>query len=506
MNNNKSLKILLVQPSVEDFYFTPHRSSSLGLFTLAASWGSRGHSCQVINCTMEKPLKKHIELPSCLNYLKPYLLKQNTEMKDTSWFTKYYRFGSSYEICIGKILNFNPDVIAVSCFAWSYSESSIQLLQKLQDLRRNTTNSSFLLVTGGPGVTVMPGYFTPFADLVVTGEGEDAIVTIEKMASKSLQKINYPLSSKILNPGYSGELPFVYNIRSRRNSRFTVSTIISRGCPKKCSFCANHLVFGRALRKVPFVILQKGMDSLIEDIKAKNNKKQQEKLKLHINFEDDNILFYKEYFLEVLKYINEICQNNEIDFTFTTENGMDYILLNKNILDEFKALNIAQLNLSMASMDSEQLKSSKRSGNLTKLESIILYSSKLNIPSITYFICGLNGDTANTIVQTINYLHSLKTSIGISNYYPVPGLDDWLNKDIFLKNPQALCRGSSSYPWNNRLSTKELITAFRLARTSNFIKLSKADKNKIENLNNNLLKDSTMEKGMVLSFFDQLLS
>ncbi|RLD32105.1 MAG: hypothetical protein DRI73_07590, partial [Bacteroidetes bacterium] len=371
MNNIKPLKILLIQPSVEDFYFTPHRSSSLGLYTLASFWGSKGHSCQVMNCTMEKPLKKQINLPGCLTYLNPYLIKQNKEMKGSSWFSQYYRFGPSTELCIERILDYNPDVIAVSCFAWSYSDNSRKLLQKLQEIRK-TTSFSLLLVTGGPGVTVMPDYFTSYADLIVTGEGEEAIRTIEKMATKSVEKSDYPSKGKILNLEYTGELPFVYNIRSRRNSRFTVSTIISRGCPKRCSFCANHLVFGRTLRKVPLINLKKGMDSLIDEIKVKKNM-QEEKLKLHINFEDDNILFYKDYFLEILKYINEICKKNEIDFSFTTENGMDYILLDNKLLDKFKDLNIVQLNLSMASMDNEQLRLEKRTGNLKKLESIIQY-------------------------------------------------------------------------------------------------------------------------------------
>ena len=453
---------------------------------------------------MEKPLKKQINLPGCLTYLNPYLIKQNKEMKGSSWFSQYYRFGPSTELCIERILDYNPDVIAVSCFAWSYSDNSRKLLQKLQEIRK-TTSFSFLLVTGGPGVTVMPDYFTSYADLIVTGEGEEAIRTIEKMATKSVEKSDYPSKGKILNLEYTGELPFVYNIRSRRNSRFTVSTIISRGCPKRCSFCANHLVFGRTLRKVPLINLKKGMDSLIDEIKVKKNM-QEEKLKLHINFEDDNILFYKDYFLEILKYINEICKKNEIDFSFTTENGMDYILLDNKLLDKFKDLNIVQLNLSMASMDNEQLKLEKRTGNLKKLESIIQYSAQLNIPSITYFICGLKSDSPLSIVNTINYLYSLKTSIGISHYYPVPGLVDWQNKDLFLENPQDLCKGSSAYSWNNSLSTKELITAFRLARTSNFIKFSKADKIQIEKLNINLLKDSTLEKGMVNLFFSQLSS
>ena len=491
MNKVVSLKILLVQPSLEDFYFTPHRSSSLGMYTLAEVWNTRGHSCQILNCTMEKPFKKQISIPDTLDYLNKYLLMNEEGMQGTSWFRGYYRFGASIESCAEKIAEYNLDVVAVSCFAWSYADFSRKLLVELKEIRYKQANS-FLLVAGGPGVTVMPEYFTPFADLVVEGEGEDSIKEIEKMAGL----VNYPFPGKIINSGFSGELPFVYNLK---NSRFTVSTIISRGCPKMCSFCANHLVFGRKLRKVPLPDLKKGMDNIISEVLIKADKK--EKIKLHINFEDDNILFYKDYFLETLKYTKEKCQKNKIDFSFTTENGMDYLLLDNNILDNFKKLNIAQLNLSMASMDNEQLKAENRYGNLNKLEAIIEYSKKLNISVVTYFICGLKGDTPIKIVQTIKYLNHQNTSIGISLYYPVPGLPDWQDKGLFLHKSQSLCRGSSAWPWNNSMSTKELITAFRLARTSNYIKVSKAASRQIEDIKTKLLEDSTMDSEMVELFF-----
>ena len=155
----------------------------------------------------------------------------------------------------------------------------------------------------------------------------------------------------------------------------------------------------------------------------------------------------------------------------------------------------------MASMDQQQLEEEKREGNLKKLELLLKYSEKLDIPVITYFICGLKKDTPRKIVETIIYLHSLKTSIGISLYYPVPGLADWQDKELFLKIPPYMCCGSSAYPWNNSLTTKELVTAFRLARTSNYIKSCLRDRNIVMDVKKNLLEDETLERSMVELFF-----
>ena len=244
-----------------------------------------------------------------------------------------------------------------------------------------------------------------------------------------------------------------------------------------------------------------GLDRLVSLVLDSSLNAETLESKLHINFEDDNILFQKKYFLSVLKYIKEKCDQNRIKFSFSTENGMDYILLDNETLTVFRELGLTQLNLSMASMDQKQLEGEKRKGSLEKLESLLEYSKKLEIPVITYFICGLKNDTPKKMAETIGYLHCLKTSIGISLYYPVPGLADWQDKELFLNSPSYLCCGSSAYPWNNSLTIKELVTAFRLARTSNYIKSSSGDRNVVRNLKVNLLEDETLERSMVELFF-----
>ncbi len=493
MITSASLTIVLVQPPVEDFYFTPHRSSALGLQSLADAWTKRGHHCHILNFPLEKPKKKRLPLPEKLKYLNPWLKKHSKEMTGTAFFSRYFRFGPSLEDCLERIKVLKPQVVAISCFAWSYAQTT----RKLLELLRPPLNPPFdppLLVVGGPGVTVMPEYFTSFADLVIKGEGENVIGAIEKRAGR----ISYPSCGEIVCPDPPGTFPLVWDISTGRKNRFTAVTMLTRGCPKMCSFCSNHLIFGKTLRKIALPEVYSGLDLLVDQVLRRS---QYLETKLHLNFEDDNILFQKNYFLAILKYIKEKCDQNRIDFSFSAENGMDYLLLNHETLAAFKELNLTQLNLSLASMDQQQLEREKRTGNIKKLESLLEYSEKLAIPVITYFICGLKKDTPRKMVETISYLHGLKTRIGISLYYPVPGLADWLDKELFLKIPSYLCCGSSAYPWNGSLTSKELITAFRLARTSNYIKNCPGDNTKVREIKINLLKDETLERSMVELFF-----
>jgi len=489
------MKIVLVQPPVEDFYFTPHRCSALGLQSLADAWIKRGHHCHILTFPLEKPQKKRLPLPDTLAYLRPWLIKHPEEMTGTAWFSRYFRFGPALASYLERIKILEPQVVAVSCFAWSYAQTTLKLLELLKEHWQKSQNRPLqppfdppLLVVGGPGVTVMPDYFTSFADLVIKGEGENAIVAIEKR----VRRVTSPGYGEIVSPDPPLALPFVWNISTHRKSRFIATTMLTRGCPKMCSFCANHLVFGKTLRKIALSEVYPGLDRLVDQVPGSQ---------LHLNFEDDNILFHKNYFLKVLKYLKEKCYQNRIDFSFSAENGMDYLLLDNETLATFKELGLMQLNLSMASMDQQQLEGEKRAGNIEKLESLLKYSEKLDIPVITYFICGLKKDTPLKIVETITYLHSLKTSIGISLYYPVPGLADWQDKELFLKMPPYLCCGSSAYPWNGSLTSKELVTAFRLARTSNYIKSCQGNRNIVQDMEANLLEDETMERSMVELFF-----
>ncbi len=95
-----------------------------------------------------------------------------------------------------------------------------------------------------------------------------------------------------------------------------------------------------------------------------------------------------------------------------------------------------------------------------------------------------------TIINAnIAYLAKQPTRIGISLFYPVPGIFDFTDKTIFDKHPPFLCAGSSAYAWNHSLSTAELITAFRLCR---FVNLLKSDiKSKEEKA---LIQKITQEK------------
>jgi hypothetical protein len=76
-------------------------------------------------------------------------------------------------------------------------------------------------------------------------------------------------------------------------------------------------------------------------------------------------------------------------------------------------------------------------------------------------------------VNVLAYLNKLPTMVGISMFYGLPNLPDFTDMALFDSLAPCISNGSSAYPWNKSLSTLELITAFRLSRYINLIKLER---------------------------------
>jgi hypothetical protein len=211
------------------------------------------------------------------------------------------------------------------------------------------------------------------------------------------------------------------------------------------------------------LVPEKEIRAGIEEIKENTAHKGKD---IFMIFEDDNLLLKPEYFFSVLALFREHLAIKG----FFVETGIDYNLLHPGHLDTLLNLGLKRLNLSLGSIDREILKGEKRVLNIHRYEDILQILSNAGIPSTTYFICGFKHDTKESVARNLAYIAGKPTICGISLFYPVPGLPDFLDLSRFRPGLSNLCAGSSAYPWNNSLSTNTMITAFRLSRFSNVMK------------------------------------
>lgn len=416
--------IAVAVPPFEDFYRTGHRMTHLGARTAAACLSKEGHNVPLFCFPSEKE-KATVSLPADLRYLKPLLIPGETG--PLSWFRNWTRFGPDYPVCAERILAENPDRIILSLFAFCYGHGAIRLAE---EIRKRSGVPVFL---AGAGSAVYPEYFLrhPAVDSVLTGEAETG---------------GYGLAEKpVVVIGIGREAPAVRH----------VSLTLSRGCPKQCRFCSNHLTQGRVFRLADPESVIRAVGQLPQDDK-----------RLHINFEDDNLLLAKDCFIRLVDELSGQWPGT----TFSAENGLDYTMMDPPLVERLSARGFTQFNWSAGSFDPQRLKGENRFYDPDRLSALEETARASGIPSILYFIAGLEGDTAGSIVRSLAELTRRPSLCGISPFYAVPGLPGFEKLTRFDTISPSLCCGSALYPWNGSLTTGQLYTAFRLARVVNLRK------------------------------------
>ncbi len=427
-------------PSFYDFYATPHRLSALGATIAKKILRDLGWQTHLSHFPFTA--KQSLALPDSFTHLQPYLLPN--EYGPTAFFSRYHRFGPSPDQCADVILAQNPDAVFLSCFAFAYADDTLTLAKHIKKKRPTTP-----VYVGGAGASVLPEYFQNHAciDAVIAGEAESALTDF-----LSLGGIPDSVPDTTISTSVQPRVAIV--AKNSPKNVLWLTTSLSRGCPRKCAFCANHLTQGRQFRKIDLA------DFLDELVKFPQDGR------VHMNFEDDNILMDREFFFEILKAVRQVFPQA----SFSAENGMDYNLLDRDTLERLIKYGFKQFNLSMASCSPAILKNEQRHSDLQHLQDLLEHLQQVKIPAIVYFICGLQSDTVDTVIDNLLFLYRQPARIGISLFYPVPGLPGFQEPHPFLNTDSHLCTGSAAFPWTGSLTTSQMVTAFRIARYINAVK------------------------------------
>jgi B12 binding domain len=160
------MKILLIQPPVEDFYQTSLRTLPVGLLYLAASLRCAGIDVEILDC--QATMHKHVlEVPPEFAYLKRYYQPNN--LSPFKLFSHYRHYGLPWEEIRERIWQAQADVIGISAlFTPFYREAlHVAALAKAVD-------PTCPVIMGGAHVNACPAQVLadPHVDFVVLGEGE----------------------------------------------------------------------------------------------------------------------------------------------------------------------------------------------------------------------------------------------------------------------------------------------------------------------------------------------
>ena len=454
-------KAVIAVPPVQDFYFTPHRFSSLGAQIVSNLLNQKGIKTTLFQFPLLRKKPLSIPLPPELSYLRAHLLPG--ESGKLSFFSKYKQYGPPFEQCAEAITSETPDLCFVSCFAFCYAPAAIKLAEQVKK-----RNPSIVVIAGGAGVSAFPEYFlnTFCIDYTISGEAEVSVGPfihylmepgskpdeIPGLGWKSAQGMHFSQSREFAGGNQ------IQPCFSRTGGSFSFSISLSRGCPLRCNFCSNHLSHGDTFRHCNDENFRKAAIELNGELSSSDP--------VCINFEDDNLLLDYDFWIRCLKEL----KSQFPQVRFFAENGIDYRLLTPSRCNELIELGFSQFNLSLGSADTGILRGSNRAADLQLYDNILSIAATADIPVVTYFICGLKQETRQSIAENLSFLSHRPTLAGISLFYAVPGIPGFEHRAQFKKASPVLCAGSSAFPWNGSIGTETLITAFRLARFVNLLK------------------------------------
>ncbi len=381
-------------------------------------------------------------LPPELSYLSPHLGREG-------FFKRYYRFGPTPERLAADAAAWNPDHVLITSFAFCYAAEAIETADACRKL-----NPSTIISMGGAGVSAYPEYFLRHsgADYAVAGEADGTILEFLREPF-SVPGVYYRQGDDIRTTGTAKPphefFPVVKAMHVSAGVSY-FSSMLTRGCPMGCAFCSARLHMP-GFRKP-------SLDCVDEAFRVIDGASG----RVHLNIEDDTIAHDFDFLLSVL----ELLRKRSPGASFSMENGVDYRTLDADRVRRLARMGLSKLNMSLVSLNDGVMKNYGRRSLPEHFEEVVLAASEAGVPVTAYLIAGLRGETAESVEESLRYLEKLPVLIGISPFYPVPGIAGFEDRSVFDGIPPRLCAGTAFYPWYS-LTTEELVDTFRRARISN---------------------------------------
>lgn len=464
------MKILLIQPPVQDFYQTSIRTQPLGLAYLAASLQSNGHEAEILDCQRDR--KRSIPVRPELSYLRDfYPFDDRSSFK---LYSGYYHFGMSWDEIRREIEGSEADLFGISSSFTPYHQEALEVARIIKQWDRGK-----IVIMGGAHVSCDPEgtLSSAFVDYIVLGEGEirfpllvEAIQRGDKARIEEIDGVGFRKNGKvILHPlrGFIQDLDSLpppargllelnrYRLKRRRSTMI----ITSRGCPHRCAYCSGHLVTGTSFRiRSPENILKE-----MEDCRDRYG--------IEIfDIEDDNFTFDKDRAKKLMGLIVETFGERKLEMT--AMNGVSFASLDGELLGLMKKAGFDTINLSLVSTDIGLKKRMGRPSASIDFDELLKKAEDIGLDVIAYAILGMPGQTIEEMVDTLVHLMGKRVLIGPSIYYPTPGTPLFdICKEADILPPHRAQWRSSAFPIEtgdfNRL---DMVTLFRLTRVINFVK------------------------------------
>jgi radical SAM superfamily enzyme YgiQ (UPF0313 family) len=460
------MKILLIQPPIQDFYDTDIRLQPLGLCMLKAAARKFLPDIQVtVRDYHQGHGRKTVPLPAELSYLREYFRHPDTS--PFSSFFHYYHFGASFEEIGEDIAYEKPDLVGISSLFSAYHQEALACARQVKK------HLNIPVLMGGSHVSAAPLSVLrdPSVDFIIRREGERPFVEFLKALEAALPPDSVPnLGFKrngepALNPMAENfpldELP-VADFSDLPPDRYLFEKkplcfiTTSRGCPHQCTFCSVHSTFGEKFRR-------RAPKKVASEIKQRFSEGYRV-----FDFEDDNLSFSREDLRETLNALIAELPGN--DLRLVAMNGISYLNLDREILELMKKAGFRNLNISLVSANADVLARLRRPHTLNKYLDVVNQAHELGFEIVSYQILGLPYESTEDMIDTMALMATLPVLIGASIFYLTPGCPIAQEFPEMTESDILKARSTAMAVETDRFRRDDLYTLFIAARIINFLK------------------------------------
>ncbi|WP_061219558.1 B12-binding domain-containing radical SAM protein [Leptospira weilii] len=478
------MRLLLIQPPVQDFYDTDIRLQPIGLCYLKGAVQKFLPNIEVIIRDFHRGLgdklagRRTVPIPSELRYLKEYY--PVPDKSPFSTFFEYFHFGAPYEDIANEVKSLKPDLVGISSLFSPYYREALKTAETVKKVL------DVPVLMGGSHVSACPELMlsNPNVDFIIRGEGEKPICDFlrEFQAHKRYAIVdslgwkengtlrlnpigdNFPIQE--LPPPDVSSLLKEHYLFEGKPIRFVIT---SRSCPHRCSFCSVHTTFGTKYRR-------NTVENVLSEIKESYE------LGYRVfDFEDDNLTFFRP---EMKKLCEELIRAfPKKDVRFVAMNGISYISLDSELLCLMKDAGFTNLNLALVSSDKLVRETTKRPHTIEKYLQIVRESFELGFQITSYQILGLPMETLESMIQTLRFNAAQPVLMGASLFYLTPNspiasdFPERNESDVFLSRLTSMAISSEHF------EREDIYSLFIVTRILNFLKSVSVSKGNTVSLN-----------------------
>jgi len=460
------MKVILIQPPVQDFYDTAIRLQPLGLCMLKGAAGKLLPHIQVMVRDYHQGWgRKTIPLPAELSYLREYF--KHPDASPFSTFFHYYHCGAPFEGIAEDVAREKPDLVGISSLFSPYHREALACAAEIRK------RLGVPVLMGGSHVSAAPRsvLMDPEVDFIIRGEGEKPFVEflkaweagapLEKVPNLGFKRDGRPVLNPMAENFPVDDLPFAdFSDLSPERYLFEKKPLCfittSRGCPHRCTFCSVHLTFGEKFRtRTP--------ESVVSEIRQRYSEGYRV-----FDFEDDNLTFRAEDFRVIL---NALATGfSGADLRLVAMNGISYLSLDREILHLMKKAGFRSLNLSLVSANAQVLSRLRRPHTLSKYLEVADQAHGLGFDVVSYQILGLPYEGLEDMIRTMSLMASLPVLIGASIFYLTPGCPIASEFPEMTEGDTFKARSTAMAVETERFCRDDLYTLFVTGRIINFLK------------------------------------